>query len=592
MTNVANKIAIAALMSLTSLSIAAQDLHKEVEIQYQETPTLRPLSKLPLDPTIVINREQTRPMNYSTASPAVTLPSAITRLEPVGYADTIYTSPCRGYAALGFMPTFNLAASAGYKIFDNDHTRLNAWLQYDGTAYRGKSNIAEGSEPFSTYLRRNTATIGANLHQAVGHESFIDAGIDYTFARFNVPLLGNTLTTPWGAEIPMGYDSYYQNVHRFNLSALWTMRHRDLNFGIGAAYSRFAPVNSPAIECTNPEFNNDLRPDPSRENVFRVNAFATTRQENEHAAGILLDFSYQNFTNSAAFGDQIPLPLLTQYGSVHHSMLSVKPFYKFRIDNFLIDLGVKLDVTFNAGKTFHIAPDAQATWLPGDFVKVYIRATGGQHRNTLASLYDINPYALPVNAWRNSQLAADLEAGVTVGAWKGLFAEISFNYAIANDWLMPAITGLYSDFTPINLKGYRLRGAIGYSYRDIASIKASYEMMPQKVDRGYYPEADRAKQVVSLDLEVHPISDLDFNIGWQYRGHRATTVLFNDGALTAPALTPLRSVNNLHAGATYRITPQWSVFLQGENLLNRHHYLVGGLPAQGITGLAGATYKF
>ena len=51
-------------------------------------------------------------------------------------------------------------------------------------------------------------------------------------------------------------------------------------------------------------------------------------------------------------------------------------------------------------------------------------------------------------------------------------------------------------------------------------------------------------------------------------------------------------ISNLKAGALYRITPQWSAFLRGENLLNRKTLLIGGMPGQGITGLVGATYKF
>lgn len=51
-------------------------------------------------------------------------------------------------------------------------------------------------------------------------------------------------------------------------------------------------------------------------------------------------------------------------------------------------------------------------------------------------------------------------------------------------------------------------------------------------------------------------------------------------------------MSNLTLGADYAITPQVSVFATGENLLNRKFYLIGGVPAQGITGLVGVTYKF
>ncbi len=104
---------------------------------------------------------------------------------------------------------------------------------------------------------------------------------------------------------------------------------------------------------------------------------------------------------------------------------------------------------------------------------------------------------------------------------------------------------------------------------------------------------DRAKTVVNADLRVTPIERLDVTLGWEYRGNRASMARYISDAGESEVLrTSLGSVSNINAGALYRITPRWSVFLKGENLLNRHYTLIGGMPAQGITGLAGVTYKF
>lgn len=569
-------IALSIILAATVFTATAQEISTEVEIRYKETPQLREFNKMDLIPAISLPNEKNATLPYNTGDVRVGVPGSITTLEATSYADTIYTSPWRGYAALGFMPKFNLGASAGYKILDNDHTRLNTWLQYDGTVYKGTPMTnANAAYNRAIYVRRNTATIGANLHQAVGHESFIDAGIDYSFSRFNTPSYEQMMN---------------QNLHRLNISALWTLSYNDFEYGLGAFYKRFAPTNSPGYDCYYPS-QYYLHP-PTRENRIGATGFFSGKFAGTSSAGIRIDLSHQSYNHLGA--TEYGSSTLRHIGKTHNTLLTLAPRYRFDVNEFKLDLGVNIDLAFNSGEVFHIAPDAQATWLPSDIVKVYIKARGGQHQNTLSSLFDITPYARPFTAMRNSQVIVDAEAGVTVGNWKGFYAEISFNYSITDNWLI-AVTDpeLSTTFTAVDMRGYKLRGALGYNYRNIIDVSASYETAPQKIRHGYYQWADRAKTVVNADLCITPIKPLDINVGWEYRGGRAT--LFDGTAIGTGqdiSLCSLRSVNSLKAGAFYRITPQWSAFLRGENLLNRHYYLIGGLPGQGITGLAGVTYKF
>lgn len=589
----ARQIAFTAILAAASLSAVAQDTTTEVELRYKENPELRDFSKLSLTPAINLPAVTLSRLPYSSSDVRVTVPGSITTLETAAYADTIYSSPFRGYAALGFMTKYNLAASAGYKILDNDHTRLNAWLQFDGTAYKTQplgdmTYVGTVSDPTSAvpmlrslskhYVRSNTATLGADLHQAVGRESFIDAGIDYTLSRYSF-YRGFT-----------DFDAEYQNLHRINVEMTWTLSHGGFRYGLGAGYHHFGFGNM-MMRYDAPELAGFHA---QRENRFTVNGFFNGSFAGASSAGIDVEMSHLSYPYlgvSSSFG----APELHK-GGFNHTLLSLTPYYRFDINSFHLDLGARIDMTFNDGKFFHIAPHAQATWTPGDFAKIYIKAGGGEWQNTLGSLYDVSPYLLPFMSYHNSNIPVTAEVGVTVGSWKGLYAEFSATYAIANHWLMPLI-GDYSDFGTVNLKGYKFRGAVGYRYRDIIDIRASYEGAPQKYNRGYYLWRDRAKSVAEIGLVVRPIKALDLNIGWEYRGGRRTYFEVADFA-GFPDLsyykTPqsLRSVNNLKAGALYRINTQWSVFLTGENLLNRHHFLVSGEGAQGLTGLVGATYKF
>lgn len=598
-----HRLLLAFAMIGTGATAIGQDLHTEVEIRYRENPQLRDFSKPVLNPTVTLPALRTRTMPYSRGAD-ITVPGSIDVLAPVAYADSIYTSPYRGYAMAGFMPRFNLEASAGYKILDTDHTRLNAWMQYDGTLYHGTTLASQldGSGRESC-VRRQTATVGASLHQAAGRESFIDAGLDYTFARYST--------------MPIhGHDR--QNTHRLNMSLLWNVTHGGIRYGLGAEVNHFAYVDRAGY--TYPLYQPEAYvsktpvPRPAREWRLKAGGFFQGRFAGASSAGVefaVTHFDYNN--NYSAFilypalaqtVPGLPEPVGEIYSMVRSprknpTLLHLHPFYRFGIEQLRLDLGVNLDFRFNQQAVFHISPQAQATWIPADVVKVYVKATGGQYENNLGSLFDVNPYAFPYTSYGFSSIPVEAEAGVNIGIYKGFSMGISASFGFADDWLMPVSYNWnstpVSKFDAYNFKSLKIHAEIGYTYRNIFSARATFDAAPQKEKRGYYLWRDRAKTVVTAEACVSPIRPLDITVGWEYRGGRATTSYWltdEPQPLPVTIMQPLRSVNNLTAGALYRITPQWSAFVRGENLMNRHHYLIGGMPSQGITGLVGATYKF
>lgn len=121
-------------------------------------------------------------------------------------------------------------------------------------------------------------------------------------------------------------------------------------------------------------------------------------------------------------------------------------------------------------------------------------------------------------AFKNSHVPVTVEGGVTFGPMRGVSVEVSWLYAAANDWLMPVVPedGL-TIFTPTKMRGYRFRGALGYRYGTRMELKLAYETAPQGPSRGYYLWRDRARHLVSADLRVCPVKQLDVTVGWEYR---------------------------------------------------------------------------
>ena len=145
-------------------------------------------------------------------------------------------------------------------------------------------------------------------------------------------------------------------------------------------------------------------------------------------------------------------------------------------------------------------------------------------------------------------------------------------------------------FEKINMKGYKFHFGLGYRYRNLIDLSGSFEMAPQKINRGYYLWRDRARYVAALNLRVTPMEQLDINLGWEYRGGRKMGL--REASAPESTLHSMGLVNSLNLGAAYRINTRWTVWADVDNLLNHHYTLIGGLPSQGIGGLIGVTYKF
>lgn len=552
-----------ALASALALSASAQSLTKEITVEHEIIPEQREATRLNFMPSINLSPITATRLSYSERVASSRIASALTILEPAAFDDAIYVSPFKGYAALGFFPMYNTNLSAGYRFIDNERTRVNGWMQYNGTAYK-----RDGS-----YYRRNTASLGAMLHQAIGGKSVLDAGVGYTFARYNL------------------YDADAlrpQNLHKFDLNALFRSSHSDFDYNIGVSFNRFAYVDNPDWALAQPA------PFAKRQNLYGVAGGMAFGINDRSSLTIDVDFT----------ASSLRMDYLKEYGSKSDQLLTVTPKYSLSGNNAVLDLGARIDFTFHGDKVFHIAPDAKLTIMPASQFSLYVKAGGGEHRNTLSSLYDCVPFVQPYAQNRFSHIPLTADAGITIGPFRGFHFDLYGGYAIANDWLMPAFMddSRICLFEQIDMKGWRVGAALGYKYNDIVELKASFEAAPQKYDRGYYLWRDRAKNVLDASLRVTPISALDITAGFELRTKRAMWSVYPDVDLSdpgninwdeyQPTEVSLGNMSNLKLGALYRIDSQWSAFVRGENLLNKKCLLPGNIPMQGLTGLVGVTYKF
>ena len=556
---------LSAALFAVACNCGAQSLNKEITVERDIVPEYRDADRLRISPVVSLPQVVRQNLTYSFVD------------RPVGVTPSIYPLALQapaierndqfpGYAAIGYMPLFNMAASAGYRFIDNDKTRLGAWLQYNGITYHGDVASLTAGTKEKTMLRRHTFTLGSKLRQSTGEQSWLDAQIDYTYSRYNLPAY--TLTEG-------GALTRNQAVNNLNVAAGW--RHEDksaFSYGAGAGFSRFAFVHG-SDELF---YNRYYDAAAARQSNFTVNGDASLAFSDESTVSLGLDFSYLKGNDSFRYYiDGMPAGLLPT--DLNTWLLRLTPGYHYTGANAAFDAGVRIDLTHGSGRAFHIAPDVRFSATPSPYFGFTVKAGGGEVQNSLASLFAVMPYMSQIHTYGNSHIPFTFDASVTVGPFKGAYAELFGGYARANDWLMPGY------FHSGVLQAFNVRGwlALGYRHGKLAQARVSAEVArsnSEDAGKGYYLWRDRAKYVIGATAKVSPIDKLNINAGYSFRGKRKA------GAYS------LGSVSNLSLGADYAVNARTTVFLTGENLLDRKFYFIGGVPSQGITGLAGVTYKF
>ncbi len=591
-----NKLYIASIASSIALTGAGQTLSSEVKVEHEVLPTSTDAPRLDISPALNLPPVSFKPLTYSASTVSAPITPQITRLEPTAWADTIYTSPYKGYAMLGYFPLYNLEASAGYRFLDNDHTRLSGWLQMNGHSYGSDNHKYD----------RNTMSIGADLHQAIGKKSFIDAGIGYTIDGFNVPL----------GDIPAdAFERRNQLVNRLSLAGTWSSSVGQMKYNAGLSYKFFGFRNQVGSDLS-PDYYEWLLVPPVREHDIDLFGSVSMPFSSISSIGADLKLSTVSTTTSSSvtyIQDTSLQPFVASYepdqnfyrGLYHpesenknlaHALLSVAPYYSFKTKNISGRLGAVLDFTFNRGTVFHVAPAVEITWLPIKWLAIHGEAKGGVTQNTTSKLFDINFAMNPGLIYRNSYVPVDILGSVTVGPWKGCFVEGYFRWAKANDWLMPAIsTSSTSLFYAHDITSWIAGVKLGAEYRDMAKITFKAEMTSGAYDKGWYQWADRAKYVMGASLLVKPIKKLQLTADYELRACRRIMdrhTFVNPEPRTYETYIPLRNISDLSLGGLYEFTDRLSLFLQLNNLMSRSPRYVSGMEMQRFHGLLGATYKF
>ncbi|WP_295731124.1 hypothetical protein [uncultured Muribaculum sp.] len=592
------------LAALAALTASGQTLSKEITVDKDVVPQEREASRMIMTPKLVLPAIERASLKWTDRGVTASVPSTIATLPPAAYASSITPSPYRGYVMAGYFPTFQAGLSAGYRIVRTEDTDFGAWLQYDGSNVKRTPPYAEKKISYDTQDVR-VGLDGSHKFAGVGT---ISGRASYGFSSFNFPSLDA--------------KGFTQNVNRVDVGLDWHSQLGAFDYSVGIGYDYFGfskPVgNDKSLKA---EKNNTLSlalgGAYALSDAFAVGAdvdFNTTKFTSNWGWHIITASTHADAFELQPVEDSVDKVHFVNHDNISYSMTEAHPYLRWKDENLTVKAGVGVQIAGGDRGSNRVRPDLHIDWTPSSSFGMWAQLNDRRvDMQTLGSRYDRNRYINP------NQVAGPMwdkwrvEGGMIIGPFKGASIELWGGTARVNSYFSPVVfPGMYyyASFTsevtgnifmgscmPIDgFTDVHYGAAFNYVYRDLASVRVSWEGAPQEFDKGNINAVDRAKSVLRAALEVHPLKPLDVSVGYTVRSGRCTySVLPASPDLFLPYEHTRISLGNaasLDLSATWRFSDRFNVWGSFENLLNRDWQMVYGIPNKGLTGLVGVSYRF
>ncbi|WP_216688854.1 TonB-dependent receptor [Hymenobacter siberiensis] len=431
------------------------------------------------------------------------------------------------------------------------------------------SRMSETSAHAMGEIYRGTAAIGATLD--FGRER-------YNFYGYEKAANGGPVATPESGDIKQTFNRFAVKAYAHNRDP-----EQQLTYDAGVGY-RYWADNFAASESD-----------------VRLNAKVGYALGESSRITVAADASFISDKDQAATSLKTPNPLQT---SRTRTFVQATPAYEFLRNNIAFSVGATLgyssDTTTNVSKgVVYPAVRLGYTIEPEKFM-VYAGLGGALQRVTRYDLSTENP-------WLNRGLnVADTHRGPTVYAGftstpaRGLEFNVKATYArdrnlyfYLNNPVDPTKFDLVYDQNAtgvLNIHGellynaaekFRLGTRVDYNKYALKNLPQPFHRPEfQALVFGTYNVFD--KLMVGVEGYFFAAS-----YGISYRP--AVTA---GAARVADFYRATDPIIDLNLRADYRITPKISIFVMGNNLVNRQYQRFYGYPVKGINVLGGATYTF
>ncbi len=576
------------ILPAISLTVAAQDLNKEITIDRDIIPAQRAAARPVVFPGVIPPKVDQVTLPIGETGLSTQLTPALGHYEPAGDGGAYPLTPYRGYVDLGYFPAADLGLSAGYALIDKSNTALNIWLQGDNRSYKG------GDEDFG--YKTLDLTAGVGFKQKTGRFNTLSFSTDVSYSTWSIP----------------GTDKNPANL-RWNIAGDFDGRSGDrFTYGIGAC---FGILDNSGDDTKAVNYLDGLK--LVNQNKIGFNARLRYSLSGPTAVGLRVEGSfldYNTFLTPAMLTAALPSAIAEKPAGETLGQIDFLPSVSYNGGSFYGRAGVRAGLSVNSGNSFHIAPDILLGVNPDARFGAWLRLGGGVNPNDLADLLLTSRYADRRVAYGFSNIPVNGQVGVRIGPFSGAALILTLDYAAANDWLMPLqVTEgapVYNLFTPSKIRAWKMGASFDWQWRKLLTLALAYEYNPGNGDSdAWLYWRDRARHIAGTTLTVtpgelcQPLTPLSVNVSFTARIDRRQATM-SDGAYEFindqdyiqhrpyQGYYDLDDMTSLSAGASWRFTGALTVFARFDNILDNRAKQIFGIPAQGFTGLVGLGYKF
>ena len=543
------------------LAGTAQDLSTEITVDrtvVTELPVAAPLSSVfPSMPADNGNKFSVKPVQYTQWTEFQ--PAASTFNTPL-FTGFTPAPGYRGYILGGYFPAYNAVAAAGYRFIDTKDSQLGASVRFNGYSYKYQGNKT-ADNTFSAQIDGSHRLASVDVFAAeIGYRH---AGLKNAGAKQGISDIRASagLYRQDKYRLRLGFDCFgLEDAVPVSTGGNYSGKPRDMHFSAEGAYA--------------------IALGDATDFDFGVKGDVLNRKDVEDVLTETGDYSFTSY------------------------IVALNPALRFASDNFKARVGVNVSI---AGKTssgkFCVAPDVTLAWTPSGIVDVYGRFGGGRDVRGLRWQYQVSPFSLSPEAESITNSPIDSRVGLNLRPIGGLHVGLFAGYS---SWKKVSVL---QRFNALQGPGNFVRMPANYHVTDFEGwnygFEASYEVSGLgRIHAGatFYSKGDptmgdRAKTVADAGLTVHPIERLTVDVSYRLRASRRYLSYFDsfsstDGIDTLLENAGLGNVSDLCIGGNYAVTPQFSVFLQLENILGRRYQIIPDLYSKAFHGMFGASYIF
>ena len=600
------KFAPLAVALMTVFAANAQDnLTKEIVVEKNYVPEEQKADKINEAPQLLKIRAEQSDLQYSTRSIAVDAGGEVRTMAPYGYKTKYDFGINRGYVDFSAGSFLNMRGDAGFRIVDNDATKLNLWLKHESSwgmhndVFKRGSNAALSGIKDSFEQKFANEVAGVNFSQEFGLNTFsLDAF--YHFVRQNY----NMFTAD------KGIAEQFCNINEANVTAGFAGCTYDEDFRYNVDFS----FNWFGSDFRGKEAFNDIN---FNEKDFRL--YGGIAKDMAGASTVALDFDGELLMHKGLVYNP---EVATAYVGSKKTLGKIRlvPRYEYRRNGITFGAGVNVDISFNDGTKFRFSPDVFINAAISRGFSVDLSVRGGKEFNTFSRMFAYNRLVNTAQILGGSYTPMDARIGINLGAFGGFKLNLFGGYGIFDDAVLPVARFVYpleggSGFEQIpyglpgiicrndDLKGAYAGAAISWEYGKLIKISADGKYSPQDEDSGYSFGLDRPEYVVNAKLSVNPVKNLGITVGYGLRGNRG--VWYNE-TVTEPVpgkpgvlkekkiwrVARLADAHNLYAGATYRFNKHLGLTIEFNNILNKDWESAQWYMAQGFSVMGGFSLKF